>query len=423
VLTVAAKVVGAGKSVAIAQVFGSGAALDAYLLAFLIPSFTADVFCASIIPVLVPAFIESDHREGRARATLLYAQVQRSCLKFSFAGGCLIVIGAAIVGSLSGSSSNFRLAAGMVAAMAPIVPLTALANVWRATLNTQHRFLVPAASAIVVPLALVLSVLAAGRALGVWVLALATTLAVVAEVAVLAAGVRRAGFDLFPSLAGRLPLRRFLREYAYLAAAAAVSTGSFFIGQAMAAGLGEGSVSILNYGTRLTAVILSIGPAALGVTVLPRFAALVARRDGTALRGSLSRMLTLCAAASAVVSAGLILFSTPIVQLTLQHGAFTAADTAAVAAVQQISLLQIPFVVCTVLLMRTLAALESNRALLPVSAAALVVNVVLNYTLSIRYGVAGITLATSLSQALLCLILMWLVFRGRGQRFLVGERA
>jgi len=423
VLAMAAKVGGAGKSIAIARVFGSGAALDAYLLAFLIPSFAIDVFCGSLVPVLVPAFVEWENRNGRVKAMLLYANVQRSCLKYSLAGALLMVTGAVTVGSLSGASDNFRFTTGMVLVMAPIVPLAALANVWRAVLNARHRFVVPAAGAVVVPLVLVASVLSAGSALGIWVLAWATTAAVVAEVAVLAAGMRRAGCDLFPSRTGRLPLRRFRQEYGYLAAAAAVSTGSFLIGQAMAAGLGEGSVSILNYGTRLTAVILSIGPAALGVTVLPRFADLVTRRDGTELRRSLSQMLTVCAAVSAALSALLIHFSTPIVRLTLQHGAFTAADTTAVATVQQVSLIQVPFIVCTVLLMRTLAALESNRDLLPVSVVALVMNIVLNYGLSVWYGVAGIALATSLSQALLCLILMWFVFRGNGRRFLLGARA
>ncbi len=66
---------GAGKALALARVFGSSAALDSYLLAFLAPSFLADVFCGSLVPVLVPRLIELEHREGRAKAADLYAHV------------------------------------------------------------------------------------------------------------------------------------------------------------------------------------------------------------------------------------------------------------------------------------------------------------------------------------------------------------
>src|SRR3569623_1303709 len=67
-LTVAAKMAGAGKSVAIAKAFGTGPDLDAFLLASLVPSFLADVFCGSLVPALVPAFIASKHGGDRVRA-------------------------------------------------------------------------------------------------------------------------------------------------------------------------------------------------------------------------------------------------------------------------------------------------------------------------------------------------------------------
>jgi peptidoglycan biosynthesis protein MviN/MurJ (putative lipid II flippase) len=73
--------------------------------------------------------------------------------------------------------------------------------------------------------------------------------------------------------------------------------------------------------------------------------------------------------------------------------------------------------------MRTLTALQANRVLLPVSAATMAVNVVLNYVLSIPYGVAGIALAMSASQAGLCLVLGWLVLGEPGRRRLCPENA
>src|SRR5690348_11190665 len=67
-LTIAAKLAGTAKSVAIAKAFGTGPDLDAFLLAFLFPSFLADVFCGSLVPALVPAFVESNHKADGVRA-------------------------------------------------------------------------------------------------------------------------------------------------------------------------------------------------------------------------------------------------------------------------------------------------------------------------------------------------------------------
>ena len=119
-----------------------------------------------------------------------------------------------------------------------------------------------------------------------------------------------------------------------------------------------------------------------------------------------------------VAAALLIVLSIPMVRLTLQRGAFTAADTRAVASVQAYSLLQLPFIVGITILMRVLSALRANRALLPVSSTALVVNTVLNYSLMAHSGVAGIALAASSVQALVFATLAILVFRKGPRAFL-----
>jgi putative peptidoglycan lipid II flippase len=304
--------------------------------------------------------------------------------------------------------------------MLPVIPCNAVSNVWRAVLNAQDRFVAPAITAVLTPAVIMIAVLGAGHWGGVWMLAIATTLGSFAEVAVLAASMRARGFPIVARrddaesfeelrLSG-FRMDTFRKEYGYLVSSGAVSGGTLAIGQMMASWLGAGSVSALNYGTRLSTVLMSIGPAALGVTALPRFSHLAANRDWEMLKRSLRRLLFGSGLASAVAAALFILFSAPIVRLTLQHGAFTAADTGTVAAVQQWSLLQMPFVVGISLFMRVFSALKANRLLLPLSAGSLVVNIALNFALMRWYGVAGISLGCSIAQALLFAAMARMVF-------------
>jgi putative peptidoglycan lipid II flippase len=398
-----------------AGVFGSGQAVDAYLVACLVPSFAADAGCGAIVPALVPKLVEIEHREGRSATIDAYLRVLRKAVVISLAAAFLIACASFFVERSVGAP---------LLVMSPILPLNALANTCRAALNSRRRFATPVATTVIAPVFLVVCVLLGGRDPGAWVLAAGTTLAAAAEAAILATAARREGFPV--GLAGlALPRDRSTtaaigREYAYLAATAAVAGGATFIGQSMAATLGEGGISTLNYGTRLAGVLLAIGPAALGVTILPRFSEVVAERDWKTLRRSVTRILLASISAAALFAVVLIALSAPIVRLTLQRGAFTANDTAAVAAIQTYSLTQMPFLVGTTILMRVIAALKANRVLLPLSAAILVVNTGLNYVLMTRYGVFGIALAGSLAHALMFAGLAGLLFR-RGARLFQTE--
>ena len=416
--TTLAKFMGAAKAVVLARVFGSGAALDSYLLAFLAPSFLADVFCASLVPVLIPKLIELECWEGQAKALDLYGHVLRRSFRLSCGAAAVLATGAAAVATLGAGSArlNLHLIGLLILLMTPILPLSAVANVWRAVLNSQRRFVVPALTVTLTPAVIIVFILLAGKSGGVWILAAGTSLASLAEVVVLGFGLRRAGFPILPPRRQRdFSLLEFRNEYGYLAAVTAMSAGAAFIGQAMATALGTGNVSLLNYGTRLAGVLIAIGPAALSVTILPRFSHMVAARDWERLKQSLWRILSGSVLVAGVGAALLIGFSIPIVRLTLQRGAFNAADTRVVASVQAYSLLQLPFIVGITILMRILSALKANYALLPFSSAALVLSTALNYALMARYGVAGIALATSLAQALLFVALATLVFH-RGPR-------
>jgi len=148
--TTLAKVMGAGKALALARVFGSSASLDSYLLAFLAPSFLADVFCGSLLPVLVPKLVELRYREGEAKALELYAHVLwRSLLLASIAAAILAAV-AAIVATLGAGSAriNLHLLGIVTLLMTPILPLAAVANVLSAL--RANRALLPVSSAALV---------------------------------------------------------------------------------------------------------------------------------------------------------------------------------------------------------------------------------------------------------------------------------
>jgi putative peptidoglycan lipid II flippase len=163
----------------------------------------------------------------------------------------------------------------------------------------------------------------------------------------------------------------------------------------MAAMLSSGSVAAVNYGYRVISFPISLATTALGAAVIPYFSKMVAHQDWGKIRHTLQRYLLLSFVCSIPMTGFIILFSTPIVQLMFQRGSFTENDTGLVSQIQALFALQIPFVVGSILLVRLISSLQKNRVLMWGALLNLLSNVILNFLLMKKLGVAGIALSTS----------------------------
>ena len=172
-LTLLAKLFGMAKAATIARAFGSGHDLDNYLLAFLVPSFLADVFCGAIVPAVVPEFVELTHRRDLAQThSLLRQRLARQYETFALLVSALCAIGAAVALLAGPYTHGVRLVIALLLAMIPIIPCAAASNVWRAVLNARNNFASPAFTSVLVPVCIIAVVLSAAGTGGVWALAL-----------------------------------------------------------------------------------------------------------------------------------------------------------------------------------------------------------------------------------------------------------
>jgi putative peptidoglycan lipid II flippase len=218
----------------------------------------------------------------------------------------------------------------------------------------------------------------------------------VGEATVLWFTLRRRGIAAMPRWNGLdARTRLVLAQYVPTTLAAFLMGTTVIVDQAMAATLGAGSVSMLNYGQRIVSFTLGIAALAVGTGVMPFFSAMVASQEHERVRETMTAFLRVIMVGGAAISVLLFVASTPLVRILFERGAFTAADTADVSEVQRLFAFQIPFYLGGILLVRLVASLRANRILAAAAAVNVVVNVVLNYILMRWIGVAGIALSTS----------------------------
>jgi len=409
------KAVGAAKVILMARAYGIGDDLDAYLLAFLFPSFAGDVVASASSPALIPLYLETKERQGVRHADRLLAgflsATSAGCIVLTilialFAGPLVRMIGSGF------APEKLELSRQLLLVMAPIVLLGGLGAVWRAALNAVGEFAVPSAIFAITPATIVAFVLAPGLPKDGWLLAYGTLTGAALESMAAALCVRRKGISPIPRWHGLDPrLLRAASQYWPVFLASVVFGASAYVHQSIAAALGPGSVSALNYGARMPAFMLALGPTALGTAVLPQFAAMASGGHWDPLRGALVRAVRMVAWVATPVTAAAILFSEPLVRLAFERGLFTSFDTEVVTRVQQFYLLQIPLALPAALLARLFSSMQSAGVLLAAAAVSLAANAAFGLLLVGPMGVAGLALAASL--AALCHLgcLGWMLSR------------
>lgn len=398
--TVLAKFVAAVKEMAVADRFGTADALDAFLIAFLLPSFAINVAAGSLTPALVPGYIEARERRGpEAAAGLLGAVLRRTAVLLLSVTFLLAVTGPFLLPFLAIGFPVEKLALtrSVFFFLLPMIAVSGLSAVWSGVLNAHERFALAAAAPVFQPIGILGALLVGGEAWGVSALVAGTLIGVLAEAFVVAWGLIRLGASPWPRAeGGEAAAKTVVRDYWPLAVGSILMGSTTLVDQAMAGMLPSGSVSILSYGSRLSGFIAAAGAMALGTAVLPHFSRLLAAGEAEAVDGLLRKSMLWVGLAGGLAAAALIAASPGIVTLWFQRGAFGPEDTAAVTLVQRLLLLQIPFYMLGMLHVRLVSALRANHVLLWGTCISVVVNFLLNLFFMRLIGVAGIALSTSL---------------------------
>lgn len=413
ILSVCVKLAGWAKLLVVAHRLGVGDDFDAFLIAFLIPSFLAEVAGAPFNASLIPTLVEVRERQGRCEAQRLFSGVAvLAGLILCGVAAVTFVLRRYALGVLASSFSGAKLGLtnSLLLAMLPLAVMMGIGAVWRAALHADEKFALAAAAPALTPILTILLLLPAGRHWGAHILAAGALAGTALELLVVGWAVRRSGYSLLPRWTGiHWALRQVMGQYAPMVAGAILLTGAPLVDQAFAAALGAGAVSALSYGTKLVAVMLAIGPVALSTVVFPHFSRMAAVRDAQAIRQTLRTYSRLIVLVTVPLALALAASSESIVRMLFQRGAFTASDTQMVAVIQRFAAAQIPFAVLGVLILRAVSAVKANRWLMWGAAVNLAATVVLDYELSRHWGVPGIALTRAavsmVSLGYLCAVL------------------
>jgi putative peptidoglycan lipid II flippase len=408
--TVGVNLMFAARDLTLAHRFGAGSVLDAFLVAYIIPSYGITVLASSLPAAVVPAYIELRRRRGDQAARELLA---------SFSGALLLVVAvltaallpvAPAVARLLGSSfdpATAELAARLLRLLLPILLLASLTTLWGGVLSARDRYWQVALGPMLPPLSGLVAIRFATGEHAITVLALATVTGFCVQCALLAYSLNRDRALAWPRL--RRPpaeLRPLVRQYASLLLYAGLMCSSTAITQAVAASLGRGALTVYAFGIKITAFPVATFATTVTITILPLFSRLVASGDWERVRRT---WLNYCAAIfglAALATIAFMLAARSIADWLLVRGEFAAHDGLQVARVQSILILQLPLHLVCLISGRLLNALKRNELLIAIGAINVTVLLLVSVFLARRYGLLGLSWSMTIVYAV-SMILMF----------------
>jgi putative peptidoglycan lipid II flippase len=397
-MTVLVQMAFAGRELVVALRFGTGDALDAFLIAVIIPLFIIDVVAGSFNSALIPTYIQVREQEGATAAQRLFSGVMVWSLGLLTITTVLVILAAPLYLPLVArgfSPQKLDLTYRIVCLISPMVFLNGIKVIWSAILNARERFALAAIVPIITPtLSSILLLICPSW--GIFALVTGLVSGAMLELIILGIILKRQKVSLIPRWYGFDPhLRVIAGQYAPMIIGSFLMSSTNLVDQSMAAMLSPGSVAALNYGNKVIAFLLGVSSTALGTAVIPYFSNMVTSKDWRNVRQTHNKYMKLIFIVTVPLTIFIVLISEPLVEVLFQRGAFTSESTKLVAQVQSCFAFQIPFYVSGILVVRLISSIRANHILMWAAVFNLLINISLNYLFIQWLGVQGIALSTS----------------------------
>ena len=424
-MTTLSRILGLIRDIIIGAMFGPGAGVDAFIVAFRIPNFLRRVFAeGGFSQAFVPVLSEYRERRSQAEVNALVdhtAAVLGTCLCVTtvvgvLAAPLLIMIFAP---GFSGDMEKQALATQMLRITFPYILFISLIAMAGGILNTYRRFAVPAFTPVLLNLSLI------GCALWLTPYFPPEQRVIALAWGVFIAGVAQLLFQ-FPFLLRLrlLPLPRFNRDREGVGRiitlmiptlfAASVTQVNLLVDTMIASFLETGSISWLYFSDRLVEFPLGVFGIALATVILPNLAAEHTGRDKTAFNKTLDWALRWVFLVAIPASAGLMLLGEPLLTALFQYNEFSQHDVRMAGRSLVMYAIGLPAFILIKVLSSGFFSKQDTKTPVKVAVVAMLANIILNLLLVFPLAHAGLALATSLSACLNAALLYRILRREKG---------
>ncbi len=419
-ITLLSRVLGLVREQVRAFYLGTGGASDAFGVAFMLPNLLRRLVGeGAMSAAFVPVFNDMLEKEGEER-TWLFANRFLTLLGMLLAVlSTLGVLGSGVLVALvaPGFTAHYpetrELAITLAAIMFPYIALVSLAAVIQGMLNSYRIFWVSAFTSVLLNLAVIGTtlVLAPRMEQAAYALAIGVMIGGGLQLFFQVPFLYRLGFRWRPRLSFGPGVRRVLWLMLPGVFGAGIYQINVLVSQALASTLPEGSISSLQYSTRLLELTLGVFAISVSTVILPTLSRQAAREQWSEMTDTMGFAVRMVVFICLPSMCGLYLLRTPVVRLLFQYGEFDEVSLQMTTWALTFHLTGLVFIALSRIYVQAFYSRMDTRTPVFIAAGAMVVNIVACLTLRGPLANGGIALANSLAAAFQVVLLVALLRR------------
>ena len=406
-VTLLAKILGFGRELVLASIYGASNYSDAYLTAMNIPNVIFSAIGATLSTTFIPLYFETNKAGGKERALkfannilnlVVIISIILAIVSLIFTKPLVKLFAIGFEGEILKTTIEFTriLILGIV--------FIGLSDIMTAYLQINNNFTIPGLISvpynIIVITCIVLSIWI-GPEFMVW----GTLIAIISKFIFQVPFAKKYSYRYKINIDLRDPyLKKMFILVIPVFIGVIVTQANAMIDRTLASTLVEGSISALNYANRLNEFVLMLFITSVGSVMYPILSKLSSENNREEIKKILLRCINCIIILALPISVGAIVLAKPIVKILFQRGAFdeTATNMTAIALVMySIGLVGLGL---RDILRRIFYALKDTRSPMVNGIVSMLINIALNLLLVKHMGHAGLALATSIS-SIICVFL------------------
>jgi putative peptidoglycan lipid II flippase len=404
------RVAGLVREIAFAAYFGTSAAASAFTIAFLVPSFIANLFANAVLSAaFVPVFTDLLQKGHRREALRLASTLFWLLLIVLGAITALFVLAAGLIMPLftgGFSSSTVSLTVGLSQVLFPVILLLGLTGLLVGILQSYDHFTIPAIAPAVWNIVIIVLLVALYPHFHgqdkIYAFAVGVLVATAVQLLMALVALGRIDFRLQMHLDWHDPQ---VAQVFVLMLPVAIGLGIVNLDQVINSVFGtlvsEHAPRAIENAFRVYMLPQGVFSVAVATVLFPTLSRMASRRNVRGMRravGTGMRQINLMLIPSAVF---MMVLATPIVRLLFERGKFNAESTHQVSTALFWFAFSLPFGGLNLLLTRTFFAVQRPWIPTRLAAVNIVADIVVSIALYKPLGIAGLVIGTLVANALM----------------------
>ena len=400
IISLISKVLGFARESIIAYYFGGGMEAEAYFMANSVPGLIFATLSASISTTFIPMYTNLLIKDGRDDANRFANNIINiigilSCVLLILG----LVLSPRLVSLLAPGFSGelYDLTTQLTRILFIGSVFSMIASILTGILRSNDKFYGPAMTGFVINFIVISGTVLFSGKYGIYALTVASLLATILQTFMMMALVRDR-YTYKPIVDFSDPLiKKLLLLIVPVLIGSGISQINRIVDKALASNLELGSISAINYSSRLVGFVDGIFTSTVMIVIYPFFSQMSARENYKDLNSYISRSINMFTMVMIPITMITIFYSTDIVTIVFKRGEFGAKDVSLTSfSLIFLAIGFLPYATRQVF-NRAFYSMQDTKTSMINGAVAVTTNVVVDFMLIKSLRVGGLSLATSIS--------------------------